>query len=400
MPKYSYVAQNEKGKKSKGVRNAADETELYQSLRSENLFLVSSRALSETKARKRIKIKYLAEFCRELGTLQKAGVSLVRALGIIAEEENIKKEHREVYLDLQRQIRQGVSLSDAMEAQEGAFPDLMVEMFRSAEASGRLEQTAFRMANLYEKEYRLTAKVRNAMIYPCVLAVLVVAVVIIIFTFVLPQFSTLFDQMESLPATTEFLMWFSDFIVNHWLLIAIVIFVVVVALNIIFRIPAVRYWRDKRLVKMRFVGPLLQVIYTARFARTLSSLYSSGLQIVTALQTGRKTVGNQYIDRQFDRVIARVRAGENLSAALGDVDGFVKKFTSTIMIGEETGSLDTMLDATADQLEYDSEIAINRLVALMEPIMIIVMAVIVGVIMISVIQPIYSSYDAIGAGYL
>jgi len=361
--------------------------------------MVSFREKAEIKGRKKIKTKYLAEFCRELATLQKAGVSLVRALGIISEEENLKKEHREIYADLQRSIRQGVALSDAMEQQEGAFPDLMIYMFRSAEASGRLEQTAFRMAHHYEKEYRLSSKVKNAMIYPCILAVLIVAVVIIIFTFVLPQFSDLFAQMESLPVTTEFLMWFSNFLVENWIQIAVFVFIAVLALMVVFRIYRVRLWRVRMLVRMPVIGKLLKVIYTARFARTLSSLYSSGLQIVTALQIGRKTVGNLYIDSQFDAAIAKVRSGENLSSALGGIDGFVKKFTSTIMIGEETGSLDSMLDATAEQLEYDSEIAINRLVSLMEPLMIVIMAVIVGVIMISVIQPIYGSYNAIGAGY-
>lgn len=399
MPKFTYTAQDETGKRIHGTRDAIDESDLYQQLRRENLYMVSFREKAEIKGRKKIKTKYLAEFCRELATLQKAGVSLVRALGIISEEENLKKEHREIYADLQRSIRQGVALSDAMEQQEGAFPDLMIYMFRSAEASGRLEQTAFRMAHHYEKEYRLSSKVKNAMIYPCILAVLIVAVVIIIFTFVLPQFSDLFAQMESLPVTTEFLMWFSNFLVENWIQIAVFVFIAVLALMVVFRIYRVRLWRDRMLVRMPVIGKLLKVIYTARFARTLSSLYSSGLQIVTALQIGRKTVGNLYIDSQFDAAIAKVRSGENLSSALGGIDGFVKKFTSTIMIGEETGSLDSMLDATAEQLEYDSEIAINRLVSLMEPLMIVIMAVIVGVIMISVIQPIYGSYNAIGAGY-
>ena len=167
----------------------------------------------------------------------------------------------------------------------------------------------------------------------------------------------------------------------------------------IFRIYKVRLLRDKMLIRMPVVGKLLMTIYTARFARTLSSLYSSGLRIVTALQTGRKTVGNLYIDEQFDQAIASVRAGENLSAAVGGIQGFVNKFASTILIGEETGSLDSMLDSSAENLEYESEMAINKLVSLLEPLMIVIMALIVGVIIVSVITPIYGSYDAIGAGY-
>jgi type IV pilus assembly protein PilC len=399
MPKFQYTARDGNGKKIQNSRDAASEAELYQLLKQEGLFLMSSREIVTVNRTRRIKSKELGEFCRELGTLQKAGVSLVRALGIISEEENLKKAHRAVYAELQRLIRQGISLSDAMEQQGEAFPELMIHMFRSAEASGKLEQTAFRMAHHYEKESRLNSKVKNAMIYPCVLAVLIVVVVIIIFTFVLPQFDSLFSQMDELPLGTRVLMWLSNALVTYWLQILIGAVVIVLVLRLIFRIPAVAFARAKMLLKLPIAGKLLKTIYTARFARTLSSLYSSGIPIVTALQTGRNTVGNLYIESQFEAAIARVRAGEDLSSVIADIDGFVKKFSSTIMIGEETGSLDAMLDSIAENLEYESEMAITKLVALLEPLMIVIMAVIVGVIMVSVIMPIYSSYDAIGGGY-
>ena len=169
MPKYQYTAQNEAGKRVKGERDAADEKDLYQRLRQESLFLLTSKEKKDTRTRQKIKTKDLADFCRELATLLAAGVSLVRALGIISEEENLKKNHRVIYADLQRLIRQGVALSDAMEQQGDAFPELMIHMFRSAEASGKLDQTAFRMANHYEKESKLKSKVSGAMVYPCIL---------------------------------------------------------------------------------------------------------------------------------------------------------------------------------------------------------------------------------------
>ena len=128
-------------------------------------------------------------------------------------------------------------------------------------------------------------------------------------------------------------------------------------------------------------------------------MYSAGIPIVTALGIARETIGNRYIDKQFDNVIAMVRAGANLSDAINSVDGFVKKLTSSILVGEETGSLDTMLKSTADQMSYDSEIAMNKLVAMVEPAMIVVMAVTVGFIMIAIIQPIYGSYQAIANSY-
>jgi type IV pilus assembly protein PilC len=146
-------------------------------------------------------------------------------------------------------------------------------------------------------------------------------------------------------------------------------------------------------------GKLLQIIYTARFARTLSSLYSAGISIINCLTIAKNTIGNVYIESQFDSVIAEIRAGGNLSEAIDKVDGFTKKLSSSIMVGEETGALDTMLTSIADQMEYESEMALSKLVSYLEPVMIVVMAVIVGFIMISVIQPIYGSYQTISTSY-
>lgn len=319
----------------------------------------------------------------------------MRALAIVAEEESTKPVHRAIYRNVLTLIRQGIPLSDAMEQQGDAFPPLMIEIYRSAEASGTLDQTALRMAAHYDKEYKLNTKVTNALIYPAILCVLIVVVVIFLLTFVLPQFQTLFDQMETLPLATRMLYAIGDFMKAHWLGILAGILVLIVAFRVIGKVPKVRLFLDKTKLRLPVFGKLLKVIYTARFARSLSSLYSAGLPIVTALQTGRKVVGNYYIDVQFTEAIARVRAGGNLSDALRGIDGFVNKMASSIMVGEETGSLDTMLDAIADTLDYESEAAISKMVTFVEPILIVVMALIVGFVMVAVVTPIYSSYNAI-----
>lgn len=399
MKKFKYVATNLEGKRTAGQREAMDEEDLYSRLRTDNLFLVSAREVKSRLSTKRIKAKYLAEFCRELGTLLEAGVSLVRALAIIIEEEGIKPQFRAIYAELLTLVRQGVALSDAMEQQGESFPEMMINMFRSAEAGGSLDKTSMRMAQYYDKEYRMNAKIKNALAYPMILSVLIVAVVIIIFTFVLPQFTSLFANMAVLPWYTELMLFLSDFIVKNWLGIILTVVVAVTALRIILKIPVVRRGKDKLMLHLPVAGKLLKVIYTARFARTLSSLYSAGLPIISALQVGRRTVGNTYIEGQFDEVITKIRGGENLSDALGGVDGFIKKFTSTIMIGEETGKLDSMLESTAETLDYESEQAIARLMTFLEPVMIVIMAVIVGFIMISVISPIYGSYSSLSNSY-
>jgi type IV pilus assembly protein PilC len=252
------------------------------------------------------------------------------------------------------------------------------------------------MAEHYDKEFRLAQKVKSAMTYPKILSVLIVLVVCIIMTYILPQFEDMFAMMDDLPATTKLLQAISNGLREHWLIIIIVLGILYVLIRVLLMIPIITYYKDKAVLYMPVMGKLQRVIFTARFSRTLCSLYTSGIPMVTCLQIGRTTIGNAYIERQFDAVISYVKSGGNLSEALGRVDGFVNKLPSNIKVGEETGSLDTMLIALANSLDYESEMAIERMVSYLEPAMIVVMAVVVGFIIISVIQPLYGSYDAIG----
>ena len=399
MTQYKYKAKNIEGKLFSGILDVASENDLYNRLKEQGLFLATAKASSKSQARK-FKSKELTEFNRSLGMLLQAGVSLVRALGIVSNEETNTPKQKEVYESVLRSIRQGTPLSKAMEDQGGAFPPLMIYMYRSAEASGSMDQVALRMAEHYEKEYRLKAKVSGAMVYPGILCGMIVVVVFFIFTFVLPQFDDMFANMDSLPFLTNMMMSFSGFIRSSWYVLIIALIVIVSSLMMLLRVPKVKYLKDKIKLKLPVFGKLLRVLYSARFARTLSSLYSAGLPMIVALQISKDTVGNRYIEFQFEEAIKKIRAGQNLSAALDGIDGFVKKMVSSIMIGEETGSLDSMLDSTADTLDYEAQMAINKMVSFMEPALIIVMALIVGIVMVSVITPIYGSYNSIeGASY-
>lgn len=401
MPKYKYKAKDSNGKISKGVFEAADEMALYQALRADGRYLISSKDMEESKlkSKRRMKTAVLADFSRQLGTLLKAGVSLVRSLNIISNEIGVKSADKESYQNLLNAIRQGVPLSEAMEEQGKTFPVLLVSMMRSAEANGNLDQTSLRMAEHYDKEHRLNGKVRNAMIYPMILSVLLVCVIIFILSYLVPQFQDIFDTMESLPLPTVILLGMSDGIQKYWPFIILAVVVLVFGLNLLFRIPKVQWKKDQLKLKLPVIGNLLRKIYTARFARTLCSLYSSGIPIIQALQIGSSTVGNRYIEDQFDGVIDLIRRGESLSGSLMQIDGFQKKLSSSILVGEETGSLDEMLDSIADSLEFEAERALERLVTLMEPILIILMALIIGFVVVAVILPIYESYSTIDQGY-
>lgn len=400
MPEYKFRALDAKGKTVSGVMQAFDETDLHNRLRGEGRYLLSAAEKQRQKQRSRaLHALVLAEFSRQLGTLIGAGVSLVRAMGILIQEETIKEDERQIYSDVLRLIRQGVALSDAMEAQGGAFPPLMINMYRSAEATGNLDQTAMRMAEHYQKEYRLNSKVKSAMTYPKILVCLLLLVLVAIMTFVIPQFEDLFSSIPEVPWAMRMLMGVSDFLINKWMVLLVILAVAGAVLFFIFTRPAVKMGLSKLRLRLPVIGKLQKIICTARFARTLSSLYSAGIPIVGAMQIAKKTIGNSYVEQQFDQVVPFVRAGGSLSDGLDMIDGFVKKLPSSIRVGEETGSLDEMLDSIADTLDYEAERSTEKLVSYLEPVMILVMAAMVGFILIAVLQGVYEAYGSFDDAY-
>lgn len=396
MPKYGYQARDQKGKLQIGTMAAADEDELYLRLKEQDLYLVDAEDVLEGKKYRPLSPLMLSEFNRELGNMLASGVTLVRAMTILSQEETRKERERDIITKVLKLIRQGESISGAMEKQVGAFPLLMIHMYRAAESSGKLAATAERLAVHYEKEHQMATKLKSATAYPKILCVLSVLIVIFIVNFILPQLSELFDSLASLPLPTRILFGSNAFIKEHYKLLLAILFVVAVVLVILLKMPSVRRSLDEQKLKIPVIGKLLKTIYTARFARSLCSLYSAGIPIVTAMQIVKKTIGNVYIESQFDGAISRLREGHSLSDTIEEIDGFVKKLPAVIRVGEESGDLVKMLDSMADSFDYESEMAVNRLIGYLEPALIVIMAVIIGFIMIAVMLPIYDSYSAIG----
>lgn len=396
MAKYQYEALDRNGKTVTGIMNAFDEDELYRRLKEEEKYLVNVDNNLEEQSMRQLSPLMLSEFNRELGDMLKAGVTLVRALTILSQEETRKAKERKVLAKVLKLVRQGESVADAMEQQRGAFPILMVNMYRAAETSGNLADTAARLAVHYEKEHQLNTKIRGATIYPKILSTLIVLVVIFILSFILPQLSGLFDSLEQLPLPTRILLAIGNFVSGYWKFLLVLAFVLVIVGMTLSRMKSVRMARAKWKIRMPITGKLMMVVYTARFSRSLSSLYSAGIPIITAMQIAKKTVGNEYIEKQFDQAIADLRTGKPLSEAVEGIYGFRKKLSSVIRVGEESGDLVKMLDSLADSFDYESEMAVGRMLSYLEPALIVFMAFIIGFIMIAVMLPIYESYSAIG----
>lgn len=396
MAKYLYQARDKNGKLETGTMTAADEDELYRSLKEKGKYLIDTKDVMEEKTHHQLPALMLSEFNRELGDMLGAGVTLVRALTILSREETRKKKEREILTQVLKMVRQGDSVSDALLKQHGAFPLLMINMYHAAEISGNLPDTAKRLAVHYEKEHQMNNRIKGATAYPKILCVLTILVVAFIMNFILPQLSELFDSLSTLPAPTRVLFGISNFVQNHFQALLVAVLVLAVIIILLSKMPAVKLKRDEWKLKIPVIGKLLSVIYTARFARCLSSLYCVGIPIVTAMPIVKSTIGNAFIESQFDRAISLLREGNSLSDAVESIKGFRGKLSSVIRVGEESGDLAMMLDSLADSFDNESETAVNRLISFIEPTLIIIMAAVIGFIMIAVMLPIYDSYSAIG----
>jgi type IV pilus assembly protein PilC len=323
-----------------------------------------------------------------------SGITIVRAMELIC-DGTTKPKLLAVYEKLLKDVQQGFTLSEAMRLQPKSFPELLINMLASGEASGQMERVTAKMAVHYEKEHKLNSKVKSAMMYPMILSILLVVVVLAIFMIILPEFFETFENIE-LPLITKIMVAISDFLINRFYVFIVAVVAIVVLIMYLFTTKGFRLWFDKRKTKMRPIGKLMRTIYTARFSRTLSSLYSSGVTMITAIELTGTIIGNKYIAGQFDGIVKDVRNGAPLSESVRKVEGFDKKLASTLLIGEESGRLDTMLESIAETFDYDADVATDRLTRLIEPVMLIVMGVIIGFIMLSVIMPLMSLYQNAG----
>ena len=392
MAEYRYTAATLDGKIVKGKAAAGTPNQLKENLLKQKLYIFEYSEIQKT-AGKKLKTNQLADFCRELSSMLATGVSLVRSMQIIINRE-LPAQMKATFTSLNNLIKRGIALSEAMEQQGGVFPELLINMVKAGEANGRLDESLEKMSRHYEAEHRTNQDIKGAMTYPVILIVITVIVIIAVFTFIFPSFMSIFGDME-LPLITQIMMGISDFLTQQWLLATVIVVAAGIGLFQLFRIEKVKFSLDKFKVKCPKVGRLMRIIYTARFARTFSSLYSGGLTILNALRISSDTIGNRYIAAQFDGVVRSVRQGTALSDALGQIDGFDIKLVETIAVGEETGRVDELLNSIADSFDYESSAAIKKLVKLIEPIMILIMSLVILTVMLSVMLPIYDMYGDI-----
>lgn len=396
MKSFSYVAQDAKNKQVKGIINAETEQEFLKKAKEKGLYVKDYRESdsNDSKTMYKFSTKELAFCCRQLSAMLTSGLTLVKSIDILVKEQENEKA-RGIWQDIYENVQKGESFSATLEMHAGTFPDFLISMVGAGESSGSLDIIMQRMADHYNKENKLKNTIKSAMIYPIILLVLCVVVVIFLFTFIMPTFIDMFEDKSKMPVLTKILAAISDFIREKYILLIAIVLGLFVLIKYLLKTPKTRLAFDKMLIKGPGFGPLITKIYTGRFARTLSSLYSSGIPMVECLERASRILGNSYVDERFVDVIDEVKQGETLSSAITRTEIFEPMFCSVIYVGEESGALDSILEKTSEYYEEESDSAVQRLVSMLEPILIIFMGVIIAMVVMGIYPALYGSFEAI-----
>ena len=265
---------------------------------------------------------------------------------------------------------------------------MFVSMVAAGEASGTLDQILTRISDHFANANKTANKVKGAMVYPIILLVLALAVIVLMFTMILPIFAENMEESD-MTALTKAMMAFSDSLVNYWYIYVIVIGIIMLLFWVGQRIPAMKLKMDEMLLKIPKVGALIATIYTGRFARNMSNLYAAGLQMVDCIEKSVSVLGNTYVNKKFEEVVDNIKLGESMSKAIEKTEIFEGMFTSIIYVGEESGTLDTILAKAADYYEEEGDAAIGKLVGMLEPLMIIIMGIGIGLVLAAIFPMLY-----------
>ena len=358
MKKFSYVAKDTSGKTIKGIYEAEDAQEVLDKIHEQGLFCISyTEALGGAGKQSvhKFNTKELAFCCRQLAAMMTSGLTIVKALDILYKEEE-NKGAKDVWRSVYDDVQKGQSFTEALDTRRGSFPDFFISMVDAGETSGTLDMTMQRLSDYYANSNKLNNKVKSAMTYPIILGVLFKA---------------------------------------KWYIILIVVVVLIFGWIYALKVPSVRLKFDYIKIKMPAAGKLMVKIYEGRFARTLSSLYSSGIPMVECLERSSRILGNAYVDKMFIQVVDEVKQGAPLSASLAKTEIFEGMFTSIIYVGEESGALDEILEKTADYYEEEADAAVTRLVGLMEPLLIVFMGVAIGLCLAGIFPLLYGSLSGL-----
>ena len=394
MKSYRVKLIDKRGKTIREVIPADDELSLLNNVKANGGYLLEYEGVkSMGKRRMKLKISALVVFTYQLSAMLSAGINIVDALRMIQSKASNEKERR-IYRNLYEEVQKGNALSVAMMEQQGSFDELMISMVKSGESSGSVDEVLQTMADQYDRDKKINQKLKTASIYPTVLFFVSIIVVLILVTFVLPGIMSSFP-VEKTPFLTKILLNVSNFIITKWYWIVIALIGIIGGYVYAMNTRSSRIVIHKYLLRIPKVGPLLQTVYSARCARSFASLFAHGVPTLEMIELTGKVLGNSYLESEFEKVYVSVSRGELISTSIEELNAFDSMLVAMISVGEETGDLEAILKKTADYFDQEAESALTRLVSFVEPVMIVWMGIIIGLIVISILQPMFTMYDNI-----
>jgi type IV pilus assembly protein PilC len=401
MATYVFKAMDLAGAPANGEVDAVSKQDVADQLKERGLVVVDIAHKYRSKEINveifaRVKAQDLAVYTRQLATMVSSGMTILRALTVL-ETQTKSKLLAETTALVRHDVEAGLLLSAALERHPKVFGQLYIAMVKAGEMGGVLEESLLRTADQLEKDAALKRQVRAAMIYPIVIITVAVVVLLALVAFLIPVFESVFKQFNGkLPALTAVMVSFSHLLTKQGYLLFIFVVAVIGACVWLKRSEwgRPRFDAFKLRIPMK-IGDVVQKVSLARWARTLSALTTAGVPIMQAIEITGKTAGNAVIERSMESVIASVKAGGTIAAPLRDAPVFPAMVSSMIGVGEETGALDTMLSKLADFYEDEVAAAVKALTSILEPVMIIFVGGMVGLIVVSMYLPLFSVYNSI-----
>jgi len=408
MPVYEFKALDKSGKNKKGIIDADSTSAARKKLRASGNYPIYIRESSaKTKKREgrklsnisffeRIGSKEIHIFTRQLATLLGAKIPLVPSLTSLITQTN-NPAFKKIIAQIKESVNEGNTLTNAMSEHPKIFSNIYLNMIRAGEASGSLDIVLERLADFGEKQETLKGKLSAALIYPCVMALICVGVLFILITYIIPNITQVFVEMERvLPLPTRVLIGLSDFLKGYWYVAAILTVLAIVGVRIFIKSKYGSAVWDLFLLKIPVVGTVLQKIILARFSSTLGSLLESGVGLIVSMEIVKTIVSNQQVSQVVDDAIIQIREGKSMTVSLSNSPWFPPMFVQMVGVGEQAGTLEKMLKKVADAYEREVETAVLGMTALIEPIMIVGMGGVVGAIILSILLPIFEMNQMVG----
>ena len=400
MAIFKYKAINSEGQRIEGSQSADSESQIREMLLSNQYYPLSiekenSKSKKSFSFNSKVKLKDIAVFCRQFYVMLDSGLSIGKALNILIEQGE-KPKIREALIGVNGDLKRGETLASSMRKRKDVFPNLLTSMIDAGERSGNLDIILKRMAEYYEKETKIRGKIKSAMIYPIVLGVVAIIAITFILTFVMPTFVQMFEENNvDLPMSTKMVLETSKVLGKYGIIIFLILVTAIILLGKYLKSEEGQYKLSSINLKIPVIKKLTQKIIVSRFTRTMGIVSSSGMSLVTSIEIVASVVGNKIAEKELLKVKEKVLKGEGLGDSIMNIKIFPPMLASMVKIGEEAGSLDSILDKTADFYDDELEREIKTATALIEPSMIVLMGIIIGFLLISILTPMFKMYNSI-----